>query len=190
MAYVCRTHGDSSVPAIVHGFFEASRRLLTKAMRLMSVAMILALVFRIGPAMSELESKNAPAISETVVMLYYKDITAAAVFYGETLGLEKTFDQESAKLFRLTPNSVVGVIREGSTSYHRVQETNAVMLSIVTPDVDAWYDRLVSAGGVTILKPIADSVSNPIRAFLVEDPGGYTVEFFSWVNNAESAPAN
>jgi predicted enzyme related to lactoylglutathione lyase len=190
MAYVCRTHRENSVPAIVHGFFDVSRRLLAKALRLSSLAVVLALVFRIGPAMSELESEAAPAITETVVMLYYKDISAAAVFYGETLGLEKTFDQDSAKLFRLTPNSVVGVIREGSTSYHRVQATNAVMLSIVTPDVDAWYDRLVSDGGITILKPIADSVSNPIRAFLVEDPGGYTVEFFSWVNTAESAPTN
>lgn len=190
MTYVCRIHRENSRPVMLHGFFDVSRRLLVKALRFTSLALLLALVFRIGPAMSERESKTAPAISETVVMLYYKDITAAAAFYGETLGLEKTFDQDSAKLFRLTPNSVVGVIREGSTSYHRVQATNAVMLSIVTPDVDAWYDRVASYEDITILKPIADSVSNPIRAFLVEDPGGYTVEFFSWLNTAESAPAN
>jgi predicted enzyme related to lactoylglutathione lyase len=185
-----RIHGAASMQATVQRFLGVGRLVLTKTLRFTSLVLLLTLVFRIGPAMSELERKTAPAITETVVMLYYKDITDAATFYGETLGLEKTFDQEFAKLFRLTPSSVVGVILEGSTSYHRVQETNAVMLSIVTPDVDAWYDRLVSDGGTTILKPIADSVSNPIRAFLVEDPGGYTVEFFSWLNTAESAPSN
>ncbi|MFT6956520.1 MAG: putative enzyme related to lactoylglutathione lyase [Halieaceae bacterium] len=167
-----------------HGIL--GRRVFANIVKLIPLLLLITLVFRIGPAMSELESKAIPAIAETVVMLYYKDITAAASFYGETLGLEKTFDQDFAKLFRMTPNSVVGVILEGRTSYHRVQETNAVMLSIVTPDVDAWYDRLVSDGGATILKPIADSTSSPIRAFLVEDPGGYTVEFFSWLKTAES----
>ena len=135
--------------------------------------------------MSQNEIETIPTISETVVMLYYKDIAAASAFYGETLGLELTFSQDSAKLFQLTPTSVLGVILEGESSYHTVQATNAVMLSIVTPDVDAWYERLQKIGDITFLKPLADSSTNPIRAFLIEDPGGYTVEFFSWLNAAE-----
>lgn len=154
--------------------------------RFAAVALVLALVFRIEIALPQQNKNTTPAISETVVMLYYKDITAAAEFYGETLGLETTYSQDSAKLFRLTSTSVLGVIREGETSYHQVQDTNAVMLSIVTPDVDAWYGRLKSQDSITFLKPIADSTSNPIRAFLIEDPGGYTVEFFSWLNTSES----
>ena len=137
--------------------------------------------------MFELDGEAAPAISETVTMLYYKDITAAAVLCGETLGLEKSFHQNSVKLFRLTPSSGVGIIREGSTSYHRVQK-NAVILSIVA--LDASYGRLASYEDITILKPISDCVSNLIRPFLVEDPSGYINEFFSWLNSAESAPAN
>ncbi len=151
-----------------------------------TVALVLALVFRIGPAMSQNEIETIPTISETVVILYYKDLTAATAFYGETLGLEMTFSQDTAKLFRLTPTSVLGVILEGEGGYHKVQATNAVMLSIVTPDVDAWYARLENIGDITFLKPIADSSTNPIRAFLIEDPGGYTVEFFSWMNTTEA----
>jgi hypothetical protein len=51
------------------------------------------------------------------------------------------------------------------------------MLSIVASH--ASYGRLASYEDITILKPISDCVSNPIRPFLVEDPSGYTIEFFS-----------
>jgi predicted enzyme related to lactoylglutathione lyase len=146
------------------------------------MVLLLMMLLPIRSVMSEPQEQAVPAISETVVMLYYKDIIAATSFYAEPLGLEMTFNQDSAKLFRLTPSSVVGVIREGKGSHHKVQATNAVMLSIVTPDVGAWYDRLKQVGGITFLKPIANSTNDPIRAFLIEDPDGYTVEFFSWLN--------
>ena len=126
--------------------------------------------------------EDRPVIEESIIMLYYRELTAAATFYGDTLGLEPVFRSDSALLYRLTPNSVIGLIREGDGAYHRVQERNAVMVSIVTPDVDAWYERLGTRDDVSILKPIANSSNNPIRAFLVEDPGGYTVEFFTWLS--------
>ena len=53
------------------------------------------------------------------------------------------------------------------------------MLSIVTNEVDAWYDFLRTTD-VKILSEISDGTAVPVRAFLVEDPGGYTVEFFRW----------
>jgi predicted enzyme related to lactoylglutathione lyase len=160
--------------------------LRANSMLLMCVSLILGM----RPALSQQEVNMSPIISETVVMLYYKDITAASAFFGETLGLEMTFSQDTAKLFRLTPTSVVGVILEGDTSYHKVQASNAVMLSIVTPDVDAWYDRLMKVEGIKFLKPIADSSTNPIRAFLIEDPGGYTIEFFSWKKVVDTEASN
>ena len=61
------------------------------------------------------------------------------------------------------------------------------MLSIVTENIDAWYEYLVDSG-VEIRKELPDNRSKlkptdaPVRGFVVEDPGGYTVEFFSWQN--------
>lgn len=165
----------------------AATRLVAGRSRNLTLVLALALICPMGTVMAEHEMQPAPAIGEAVIMLYYKDITAATAFYGEMLGLEMTFDQDSAKLFRLTPTTLVGVILEGETSYHRAQASNAVMLSVVTPDVDAWYQRLTRHGDITVLKPLADSANNPIRAFLIEDPGGYTVEFFSWLNVPEPA---
>lgn len=120
-----------------------------------------------------------PALAEQITMLYYKDLDAAAHFYGEVLGLEKTFDLDWVKFYATGPSSSVGVVKEGEGAWHDTQSTNAVMLSLVTPDVDAWFSRVKDARGAVMLKEIGDG--GGIRSFMLEDPGGYTVEFFEWL---------
>ena len=126
--------------------------------------------------------ETIPSVDSQVVMFYYKDIDAPAAFYGETLGFARTFDEDWVKIFQISDTSSVGVVREGEGAYHTTQAVNAVMLSITTREVDAWYERVLAAGDVKILTPIHNSENAPIRAFLVEDPGGYTVEFFQWLD--------
>ena len=121
------------------------------------------------------------SFDEHYVMLYYKDIEVPAGFYRDVLGLKVALDDEWVKLFQVTPGSFIGVVKEGENAYHKAKEDNAVMVSIVTDDVDAWYETVKASGKVTILKEVADSTRVPIRAFLVADPGGYTVEFFQWL---------
>ena len=130
------------------------------------------------------EEKIMPpfSIKENILMLYYKDITEAVPFYEQTLGLPKTFNQDWVKIYRLTATSSVALVQEGEGSFHRAQADNAVMLSIVTEDVDAWYERLKQDQGIVFLKDIYNNEHAPIRAFLVEDPGGYSIEFFQWLN--------
>ncbi len=119
-----------------------------------------------------------PSIDSQVVFLYYADLNEASAFYESTLGLEKTFDEGWVKIYRTSATSSVGLVDESRGS-HRVSESKPVMLSIVTSEVDRWYEHLRNEG-VKILSELADSESVPVRAFLVEDPGGYTVEFFQW----------
>jgi predicted enzyme related to lactoylglutathione lyase len=122
-----------------------------------------------------------PGFTEQYVMLYYRDIAAAADFYGGVLGLTAVMDDEWVKLYEVVPGALIGVVKEGGTAYHQVQDTNAVMLSIVTEDVDAWYKLVEAEPGIKVLQEIYNHDSVPIRAFLVADPGGYTVEIFQWV---------
>ena len=118
-----------------------------------------------------------------VVMFYYKDLTEVDRFYGEVLGLEKTFDEDWVKFYKTSANGTVGLVAESDGAWHQAQEKNAVMLSIVTSEVDAWYEMLRQKEGVSFLKEIGDG--GPIRSFLIEDPGGYTVEFFEWLESAD-----
>jgi len=124
-----------------------------------------------------------PSLTSQATMFYYKDLERADHFYGNVLGLEKTLDWDWVKFYKTGPASTVGLVTEGDGGWHKVQETNAVMLSLVTEEVDAWYEQISGKEGVVLLKDIADG--GPIRSFLMEDPGGYTVEFFQWLELPE-----
>ena len=123
---------------------------------------------------------------ESVVFFYYQDLDAARAFYARRLGLEPTLEMEWVTIYRIGPGSSVGLVQDGR-GYHSVAEDRPAMLSIVIDDVDGWYQHL-RAAGVPVLSspPSAEELAArggdapPIRGFLVEDPGGYTVEFFSW----------
>ena len=122
-----------------------------------------------------------PPVSEQYTMFYYKDLAAPRHFYGEILGLQPTYEDEWVTLYRVVPGALVGVVREGGTAQHPARPENSVMLSIVTSDIDAWNRRLKSFPGVHFIKELYDHDSAPIRALLVTDPGGYTVEMFQWL---------
>jgi len=123
--------------------------------------------------------QDIPSLDSQVTMLYYKNFDDAVHFYGSTLGLEMEFDWPWIKFFKTGPSSSVGIVAEGEGAWHKAQETNAVMLSLVTSEVDAWNDRLKDRDDVTFLKEIGDG--GGIRSFMLQDPGGYTVEFFEWL---------
>lgn len=120
------------------------------------------------------------SITENILMFYYKNLSAALPFYEETLGLTRTFDEDWVKIYQLTATSSIGLIQEGEGAFHRAQTDNAVMLNIVTEDVDAWYGYLKRDPGIVFLKDVYNSDQAHIRAFLIEDPEGYSIEFFQW----------
>jgi hypothetical protein len=130
-----------------------------------------------------------PSIESQTVMLYYHDLAAPAKFYGETLGLEQTQDFGFVKFFRVSPGAEVGIVKAGPGAYYTPQPKNAVMLSIITTEVDAWYKRLKARPATVFLVDIHTSKTAPIRNFMVRDPGGYTVEFFQWLESTAGAEA-
>ncbi|MBT7950839.1 MAG: VOC family protein [Gammaproteobacteria bacterium] len=124
---------------------------------------------------------NDELISESTVMLYYKDLKAPRTFYKDVLGLTATFEDDWVSLYKLTATSAVGLVKEGGTAYHKANKDSAVMLSLTVNNVDTWYEKIKANQSIVILKEIYDHGKAPIRAFVVEDPGGYTVEIFQWV---------
>ena len=143
-----------------------------------SAPIIAAAVSMLAVAVPTRPSRSAPSIDSQVTFLYYKDVAAAAQFYGGILGLEQTFDEGWVEIYRISSTSYVGLVDETRGS-HRASESKPVMLSIVTDEVDAWYEHIRGAD-VTILSEISDGTAVPVRSFMVEDPGGYTIEFFRW----------
>lgn len=127
---------------------------------------------------------DLPKIDEQITMLYYSenDWDKAVQFYGSDLQLKATYDDEWVKIYALTDTAFVGVVKDSDGGFHKPNKDSAVMLSIVSNAVDDWYGAILNAKNVKIEYEIYDSMTAPIRAFLIRDPGGYTVEFFQWMN--------
>jgi catechol 2,3-dioxygenase-like lactoylglutathione lyase family enzyme len=136
-----------------------------------------------GPAPAGGDAPVPPAapFTEQYTMFYYKDIAAARRFYGDILGLKSTYNDEWVTLYQVLPGALLGVVQEGGTAFHPARSENSVMLSLVTDDVDRWHARLQEHPDIPLVKPPYNHDKVPIRAMLVRDPGGYTVEFFQWL---------
>ncbi len=124
---------------------------------------------------------SRPSIDGHVVFLYYDDLAAPAAFYGGDLGLEQTRDIGWVRFFRVGATGEVAIVKAGPDAYFAPRSGNAVMLSIVTDELDAWYRWLKANSGIRFLVDLQVHGKAPIRNFLVSDPGGYAVEFYQWI---------
>lgn len=127
---------------------------------------------------------NNSSINATITFFYYEELDAAASFYRDIVGLAATTDADWVKIFQVSNTSSIGLVKNGR-GFHAVSDDKPAMLSIVTDDVDAWYRKMQDAE-VPILSELPppgspkDPDRAPVRGFVAEDPGGYTVEFFTW----------
>jgi len=129
-------------------------------------------------------AEQPASMNETITFFYYENLQAQVPFYEGLLGLEKTLDVDWVKIYRITATSSVGLVLQGH-GLHEVSADKPAMLSMVTDDVDAWYKKMKDAS-VRIISELPepglenDPGGAPVRGFIVEDPGGYTIEIFSW----------
>jgi hypothetical protein len=141
------------------------------------------------PAMDTGQTDRPPAASQSssgpitdqVTFLYYEDLAAPRQFYQQVLGLKPYYDTEWVSLYHTAPGASIGLVKLDHTNSSPPQRRAAVMVSIVTSDVAAWYRKLQHNPQARIVKPLYDHPAVPIRAFEMEDPSGYPVEIFQWL---------
>lgn len=121
-----------------------------------------------------------PGIEEQVTFLYYADLAAPRDFYGRVLGFEPYYERDWVSLYRVAPGAAIGVAQSRDGVVTADLKRDAAMVSVVTRDVDGLFTRLKKLPGLIVQKEIYDHPSVPIRAFLLRDPGGYSIEFFAW----------
>ena len=111
-------------------------------------------------------------ITGLITWVYTEDLAETAQFYGEVLGLTLDRDAGAAQIFRAGPNALIGVCRAFED---RVVEPKGGMITLLTDDVDSWYDRVVARGG-QVLGPPERMDRFGIYSFFVPDPNGYVIE--------------
>ncbi len=125
-----------------------------------------------------------PPIDQQVTFIYSRDLARSVRFYAEVLGLEQVLDQGACGIFRVAGEAFLGVCTDPA----RGVAPEGLTLTFVTPEVDAWHDRLVAAG-VTVEGPPRENPDFKIYNFFACDPDGYRLEFQRFLDPAWPAKA-
>ena len=124
--------------------------------------------------------ENKLVVRAQITFLYYDDLEPIDEFYREVMQLELVEDQGWAKIYSVSGNAFGGIVC-GPRGFHKAQEKNAVLITLVVDDVFGWYDYLKDKG-VKLLTEVKEVKEIQIRAFFMEDPGGYSVEIQQFLN--------
>ncbi|CAB1081676.1 hypothetical protein D1AOALGA4SA_9322 [Olavius algarvensis Delta 1 endosymbiont] len=117
-----------------------------------------------------------------ITFLYFKDLTEPAHFFEKILGLQKVADQGFARIYRITGGAFIGIVDEAH-GYCDAPKDKDVLITLVTEDVQPWYERLKSAGVAVDAPPAVHEKAN-IEGFFFEGPGGYAFEIQKFLNPA------
>ena len=119
-------------------------------------------------------NQNKLRAKSQITFLYFRDLKPASEFLREVMGFDLVDDQGWAKIYRISGNAYLGIVDE-QKGFHKAQEKNAVLITIVVDDVSWWYDYLKSKG-VKILKELREVEDIGVRCFVLEAPGQYALE--------------
>jgi catechol 2,3-dioxygenase-like lactoylglutathione lyase family enzyme len=112
-----------------------------------------------------------PAIEQQVTFLATGDLEANAAFYQEVLGLPLILDQGVCRIYQAGAAAFLGFCEHLPLA----EEERPVIITLVSQDVDGWYEY-VSARGVVVEKRPAMNTAYNIYHFFMRDPDGYLVE--------------
>jgi predicted enzyme related to lactoylglutathione lyase len=119
-------------------------------------------------------SQNKQSVRSQITFLYYRDLQPVSAFYEEVMGFEIVEDQGWAKIYRVSGNAYLGIV-DGEKGFHKAQEKNAVLVTLVVDDV-FWWRKYLESKGVKMLTDVRDIEDIQVRCFFCQDPGGYSIE--------------
>lgn len=112
-----------------------------------------------------------PSIDQQITFLYARDLSATARFYEHVMGLDLIVDQGDCRIYRACPGGYFGFCQRQAAP----EEPLGVILTLVTPEVDAWYHYLLERG-VSFEKPPTLNPKYDIYHCFLRDPNGYLIE--------------
>jgi catechol 2,3-dioxygenase-like lactoylglutathione lyase family enzyme len=140
------------------------------------------------PLLQELDSLYPPpgsstrrppslGIKATVLWLYSKDVHAMSRFYDTVMGFDLVVDQGWAMIHQSSPSGFIGPV-DGARGMHPWTEDKAVMVSLLTTDIEGWFAQLSEEEAFTMRDTEIGVESRAgARVFVGQDPDGYLIEF-------------
>ena len=123
--------------------------------------------------------EDLPVITHQVTFLYTRDLKQSAAFYEEILGLPLVLDQGTCRIYRTCWRAFVGICENPEVSIN----PTGVIFTLVTPEVEAWYQALLHKG-ISIDKAPTYNPKYNIEHFFIRDPDGYLIEIQQFLDPA------
>jgi catechol 2,3-dioxygenase-like lactoylglutathione lyase family enzyme len=111
-----------------------------------------------------------PTFDAGITFCYTRDLKRTALFYEQVLGLPLVLDQGGCRIYRVSQAAYFGFCERDE-----VGSGKGIILTLVTDDVDGWYEKL-SGSGVEFEKKPALNADYKIYHCFLRDPNGYLVE--------------
>ncbi len=128
------------------------------------------------------------SLDSQITFLYTRDLASTTRFYEQALGLRLILDQGSCRIYRITDSACLGFCQRENLPDQPGLESK-VIFTLVTQDVDGWYERLTSQG-IVIEKPPVRDPAYDIYHFFLRDPNGYLIEIQRFLDSSWSGQAS
>lgn len=112
-------------------------------------------------------------VREEQITLFYKDLEAAARFYGETLGLQQVAQDAHSRTFRVGSTSLLTLM---DSSHPFAEKPKTVAIALLTEQLEAWWSY-IQEKNVVVKYPLKVTSGGPHDSFVAIDPEGYLLEF-------------
>jgi catechol 2,3-dioxygenase-like lactoylglutathione lyase family enzyme len=112
------------------------------------------------------------------VFLYYKNLETAKHFYRDLLGLPEYKESEHVWQYWASPDTAIGIVEDGHGYLPATKDKPVMPCLHLAPDQDIeGLFNYLKENGVKMLDEGVRKSSLFGDVFLVEDPGGYVIEF-------------
>ena len=108
----------------------------------------------------------------------------SAAFYEGALGLPLVVDQGTCRIYRVSGRAYLGICERPGAVPHP-----GVIVTLVSPAVDAWHERLAGAGVEVVAAPSFSEQYRIYHAFY-RDPDGHLIEIQEFDDPAWAEPGS
>ncbi|TVR22346.1 MAG: VOC family protein [Anaerolineaceae bacterium] len=128
---------------------------------------------------------SQPTIDGQITFIYVSDLSASADFYERLMGFKLWLDQGTCRIYRVIADAYIGICQTSAASKGRArQQPDNIILTIVTADVDGWYNWLREQGAALEHPPQTNDKYNIYHCFL-RDPDGHLVEIQRFLHDTD-----
>lgn len=124
---------------------------------------------------------DRPEILQQVTFLHTDDLAETAVFYEQILGLERVLDQGACLIFATGSDAFLGFCESVGSRLGADKTADPVIVTLVSEDVDRWYDYLCQHN-IPVEKPPTLNEKFNIYHLFLRDPNNYLIEIQTFLD--------